>query len=91
LSFGEQRMALLARAMVKSPPLLILDEPCIGLDLEHRLRFLALVDRIATQGYTQILFVSHVPEDLPACINQWLQLVPRVNGGSTAEITPPLR
>jgi molybdate transport system ATP-binding protein len=87
LSFGEQRMALLARAMVKSPPLLILDEPCIGLDLEHRLRFLALVDRIATQGYTQILFVSHVPEDLPACINQWLQLVPHPDGGSTAEVS----
>jgi molybdate transport system ATP-binding protein len=87
LSFGEQRMALLARAMVKSPPLLILDEPCIGLDLEHRLRFLALVDRIATQGYTQILFVSHVPEDLPACINQLLQLVPHPDGGSTAEVS----
>jgi molybdate transport system ATP-binding protein len=86
LSFGEQRMALLARAMVKSPPLLILDEPCIGLDLEHRLRFLALVDRIATQGHTQILFVSHVPEDLPACINQWLQLVPHEHGGSTAKV-----
>lgn len=87
LSFGEQRMALLARAMVKSPPLLILDEPCIGLDLEHRLRFLALADRIAAQGYTQILFVSHVPEDLPACINQWLQLVPHADGGSTAQVT----
>jgi molybdate transport system ATP-binding protein len=87
LSFGEQRMALLARAMVKSPPLLILDEPCIGLDLEHRLRFLALVDRIATQGYTQVLFVSHVPEDLPACINQWLQLVPHPDGGSTAQVS----
>lgn len=90
LSFGEQRMALLARAMVKSPPLLILDEPCLGLDLEHRLRFLALVDRIATQGYTQILFVSHVPEDLPGCINQWLQLIPHEHGGSTAQITETL-
>jgi molybdate transport system ATP-binding protein len=91
LSFGEQRMALLARAMVKSPPLLILDEPCIGLDLAHRLRFLALVDRIATQGYTQILFVSHVPEDLPACINQWLQLVPHADGGSTAQVSTQQR
>jgi molybdate transport system ATP-binding protein len=87
LSFGEQRMALLARAMVKSPPLLILDEPCLGLDLAHRQKFLALVDRIARQGYTQILFVSHVPEDLPACINQWLQLIPHAAGGSTARIS----
>jgi molybdate transport system ATP-binding protein len=73
--------------MVKSPPLLILDEPCLGLDLEHRMKFLTLVDRIARQNYTQVLFVSHVPEDLPACINQWLQLVPHERGGSTARVS----
>jgi molybdate transport system ATP-binding protein len=77
---------LLARAMVKSPPLLILDEPCIGLDGAHKKQFLALVDRIALQGHTQILYVSHVVEELPACINQWLQLVPHDLGGFTAVV-----
>jgi len=87
LSFGEQRLALLARAMVKSPPLLILDEPCIGLDGAHKQQLIALVNRIAAQGHTQILYVSHVPEELPACINQWLQLVPHENGGHTAVVS----
>lgn len=87
LSFGQQRLALLARAMVKSPPLLILDEPCLGLDASHRRHFLALVDRIAASGPTQILFVSHDPNDLPACINQWLALVPHEGGGSTARVS----
>lgn len=87
LSFGEQRLALLARAMVKSPPLLILDEPCIGLDGQHRRAFLNLVDRIAAQGHTQVLFVSHEAGQLPDCINQWMQLVPHAQGGYTAQVS----
>ena len=88
LSFGEQQVALLARAMVKSPPLLIiLDEPCIGLDGVYKQQFLALVDHIAAHGHTQILFVSHIVEELPACINQWLQLVPHTMGGHTARVS----
>ncbi len=86
LSFGEQRMVLLARAMVKSPPILILDEPCIGLDGEQKARLLGAVDHIAAQNQTRILFVSHRSEDIPDCINQYLDLVPTEQGGYTAVV-----
>lgn len=80
LSFGMQRMVLLARAMVKSPVILILDEPCLGLDGHHTEIILRAIDHIAAQTDTQILFVSHSAGEVPACINQWLEFVPAANG-----------
>ena len=77
LSFGEQRLVLLARAMVKHPALLILDEPCVGLDDHARALILGIVDRIAATTQTQILFVSHLQDEAPQCINQWLRFGPR--------------
>ncbi|MCB1650000.1 MAG: ATP-binding cassette domain-containing protein [Pseudomonadales bacterium] len=72
ISFGQQRLVLLARAMVKYPSVLILDEPCVGLDEQTRTLILAITDRIAATTPTQILFVSHTRGEAPACINQWL-------------------
>ena len=86
LSFGQQRLALLARAMVKSPLILILDEPCLGLDAHHRQRILKLVDHIAASGRSHILYVSHVADETPLCINQQLQLAPHPSGGYTANV-----
>lgn len=83
LSFGQQRLAMLARAMVKSPLVLILDEPCIGLDKPHRELILALIDKIAERGDCHILYVSHSTNEMPQCINQQLQLVPHPEGGHT--------
>jgi molybdate transport system ATP-binding protein len=74
LSQGEQRMVLLARAMIKPPRLLILDEPCQGLDRSNRRRILATVDRIAASGLTTILYVTHHADELPACISRRLDL-----------------
>jgi molybdate transport system ATP-binding protein len=68
LSQGEQRMILLTRAMVKSPRLLILDEPCQGLDPPARKRLLGLIDRIGHQPDTQLLYVTHHPEEMLRCI-----------------------
>lgn len=70
ISFGQQRLVLLARAMVKHPNVLILDEPCVGLDDSHRELILALVDLIAATTSTHILYVSHTQGEQPRCINQ---------------------
>jgi molybdate transport system ATP-binding protein len=80
LSFGLQRMVLLARAMVKSPIILLLDEPTLGLDGHHRQLMLRAIDHIAANCDTRIIFVSHSAGDTPACINQHLRFEPAEDG-----------
>ena len=72
LSYGQQRLILIARAMVKSPPLLILDEPCQGLDSTNRNRVLELIDHICLNSATQILYVTHIATDQLTCIEHEL-------------------
>jgi len=60
---GHQRMILIARAMVKHPPLLILDEPTSGLDDEMAVLFTGLINKIAAETGTAILYVSHKEEE----------------------------
>lgn len=83
LSFGQQRLVLLARAMVKQPRILVLDEPCVGLDDYHRRLILALVDRIAQELPTRIIYVSHEAGEQPACITTRYRFDPVAGGGST--------
>lgn len=80
LSFGLQRMVLLARAMVKSPLILVLDEPCLGLDAYHTGTILDAIDHIADNTDTQIVYVSHSIGEVPRCINQWLAFEPAAEG-----------
>jgi molybdate transport system ATP-binding protein len=65
-----QRMVLIARALVKSPPLLLLDEPCQGLDARHRMRIIHLIDQLAQQSDTSIVYVTHHATDLPNAITR---------------------
>ncbi|NRR92573.1 ATP-binding cassette domain-containing protein [Winogradskyella undariae] len=62
LSPAVQRLILIARAMIKHPPLLILDEPLINVDDEGRALVSALINKIAKESETSILFVAHRDE-----------------------------
>ena len=70
LSYGDQRLLLIARAMVKHPHLLILDEPCLGLDDLNRQLVLALIEKICAGAETTVLYVNHHEEDaIPSIAN----------------------
>jgi molybdate transport system ATP-binding protein len=71
-------MVLVARAMVKHPPLLILDEPCSGLDDEMAAKFTALISMIAAETNTAIIYVSHKEEGLMP--EKVFQLIPAFDG-----------
>ncbi len=74
LSQGQRQMVLIARAMVKNPNLLILDEPCAGLDPENRHTVLRLLEQIGSSAFTGLIFVSHHEKEIPACITHRLFL-----------------
>ena len=76
LSYGEQRAVLIIRAAVKSPRVLILDEPCHGLDEAYREKILDLLERIAGTGTTTLLHVTHDESEVLACEKHILELRP---------------
>ena len=85
LSYGERRMLLLARSMVKMPQILILDEPCQGLDRTNRQRILAAIDAIGRHGEINIVYVTHYPAEIPACMTHMLRFVKGPAGKYRAE------
>jgi molybdate transport system ATP-binding protein len=85
-SYGEQRAILVARAMVKMPPLLIADEPSQGLDDEHSAFVLSILDRVGRETATCVLYVSHKPEFTLSSVTHRMRLVPAPGGGCTATI-----
>lgn len=76
LSYGEQRAVLILRAVVKAPKILILDEPCHGLDENYRQKILDLLETIAETGTTTLLHVTHDPTEALPCEKHILELHP---------------
>ena len=74
LSLGQQRMVLVARALVKRPKLVILDEPCQGLDAGHRKMFIAALDGLLRKGSLTAIYVTHRPDEIPRSIKRVLRL-----------------
>ncbi|MFW6080599.1 MAG: ATP-binding cassette domain-containing protein [Desulfosalsimonas sp.] len=74
ISAGRQRMCLLARALVKNPYLLLLDEPCQGLDFRQQNIFRRIVDIMAEISDFSLVYVTHQAEELPSCIDHSLEL-----------------
>src|SRR5690606_14349961 len=68
LPIGKQRLVLLARTIIKNPQLLILDEPCQGLDIAQTAHFNAVVDELCAHGKT-LIYVGHYESQLPSCID----------------------
>ncbi len=73
-SMSEQRLLLLARALVKMPSLLILDEPCQGLGPHQTVQFTEMLDVVCPKLDTTMIYVTHQPEEIPKSVNKLLRL-----------------
>jgi molybdate transport system ATP-binding protein len=83
VSYGQLRLALIARAMVNDPELLLLDEPCTGLDGDVREDVLEVLQRIANGG-TQLIMAVHDPSDIVPAIKNALVIK---RGGEVVEMS----
>ena len=70
LSAGEQRLVLVARAMVRQPELLILDEPLHGLDPANKERIKDVINTLVEANDSTLIFVTHYTSEIPSCITQ---------------------
>lgn len=74
MSAGERRLCLLARALVKNPPLLILDEPCQGFNEYEQMFFKNLLDTICALSNLTLIYVSHYREEIPESVTHFFKL-----------------
>jgi molybdate transport system ATP-binding protein len=69
-----QRLCLLARALIKNPPLLIFDEPCQGMDTHQQQHFKNLVDTICGLSKVTLIYVTHYQHEIPESVDKVLKL-----------------
>jgi molybdate transport system ATP-binding protein len=74
LSHGQRQLTLIARAMVKSPKILILDEPFQGLDIKNRTKILNVFEYIGSQTSTNLIYVPNQDEETLNCITHVLEM-----------------
>lgn len=86
LSWGQQRLALIARGLIKQPPLLILDEPTQGLDDLNRHLVLAFIEKLAGLKNTTLLFVSHRQDEHLSLFKQRVEFSPSNRDGVQFEL-----
>jgi iron complex transport system ATP-binding protein len=89
LSQGERQKTLLARAQMAAPLLLVLDEPCVGLDPGSRESFLSALETIAQDENSPslLLVTHHIEEIVPALLNTLVMDAGRIiDRGPTADL-----
>ncbi len=71
---SSQRLCLLARALIKNPTLIILDEPCQGMDTHQQLHFKMLIDTICELSNVTLIYVTHYQHEIPDSVDKVLRL-----------------
>jgi molybdate transport system ATP-binding protein len=79
VSLENQRFILLARALIKNPSLLVLDEAAQGMDDIQRRLFRETIDLVCSILPLALVYVSHYEQDIPSCVNK----IFRLNKGKT--------
>lgn len=74
LSTGQQRLVLIARALVKKPKILVLDEVCYGLDRTNRQRILTALDALGNDTGRTLIYITHQEDEIPRCMTHRLDL-----------------